>query len=160
MSFIDLMSHTIFTESDILKRTESMIRTYYSREQENILNRKMTGVMTGTYTLSESESMEIQDFSIKIMQARQVNIKATADNELLKKIIEVEKSYLRSISPVIEEILEEDVVTNSVEIAIDLEERSLAQSVVDNASGDVMDWVHLRNPVVEVEVEIDPEVVL
>ena len=146
MSFINMMANDVWSQADILRKTESMIRTYYSEEQENILNRKMTGVITGNYQLNAKEAAEIQDFSVKILESRQANIEATRDMILLLQVLEVEKSFLRLRLPMLEEVIEEEIVINQEEIDIDLQERNAAEEVVATASEEVMKWVLLRNP--------------
>ena len=146
MSFINMMANDVWSQADILRKTESMIRTYYSEEQENILNRKMTGVITGNYQLNAQEGAEIQDFSVKIMESRQANIEATRDMILLLQVLDTEKSFLRLRLPMLEEVIEEEIVTNHEEIDTDLQERNAAEEVVASASEEVMKWVLLRNP--------------
>ena len=146
MSFINMMANDVWSEADILKKTESMIRTYYSEEEETILNRKMTGVITGNYQLTAKEAAEIQDFSVKIMESRQANIEATRDMLLLLRVLDTEKSFLRLRLPIPEEVIEEEIVTNQAEIDIDLQERNAAEEVVASASEEVMKGVMLRNP--------------
>ena len=141
-----MMANDVWSQADILRKTESMIRTYYSEEQENILNRKMTGVITGNYQLNAKEAAEIQDFSVKILESRQANIEATRDMILLLQVLEVEKSFLRLRLPMLEEVIEEEIVINQEEIDIDLQERNAAEEVVATASEEVMKWVLLRNP--------------
>lgn len=145
MSFIDLMSNNIFTEADILNRTQAMVRTFYSDEQEKILSRKVTGMMLGGYSLSIPEQEEIANFSTIVNQAKIENELATIDNELLKQIIEVEKSYLKLQVPIPEEIIEEGIIINQVEIDIFLEEKRITLEIVSEATEEIMTWVLKRN---------------
>jgi hypothetical protein len=137
MSFIDLYSNNVFTDAEITRRTELMIRTHFTEEEELILNRKLSAKMSGVYTPTPEEEADFVRFGIVAMQAQQEGIAAKKDNELLKEILRVEPSYLR---------LREPIVTDDYE---DQAAREEAQTVVDSASGEVMEWIEKRNPVVE-----------
>jgi hypothetical protein len=149
MSFIDLMSSNVFTDSEITRRTELMIRTYFTEEEELILNRKLSAKITGVYTPTPEEEAEFVQFGMVAMQAQQEGIAARADNTLLIEILHVEPSFLRLRQPLVEPIYEDEQIINQEEIDLNIAERADAQVVVDSASGEVMEWIEKRNPVVE-----------
>ena len=92
MSFIDLMSNDIWTEADILRRTESMIRSEFSLESESVLNRKATGTALGTYTLSEDEIYELIRYTAVAENARVEYQKAIHDMNMLKQVFAYEEA--------------------------------------------------------------------
>lgn len=145
MSFVDLMGNDIWTEADILRRTEAIVRSQFSDEQERILNRKITGVILGKYTLSEAEEQELNDFQTIVFLAQQEGLAATVDMDLLSRTLPVERAYKR-LQRIVEPILEDDIVTNQDDMDNDIQERNVAQEIVDNASEDVLELVLLRNP--------------
>lgn len=151
MSFIDLMSSNVFTDSEITRRTELMIRTYFTEEEELILNRKLSAKMTGVYTPTPEEEAEFARFGMVAMQAQQEGIAARADNNLLIEILHVEPSFLRLRQPLVEPVYEDGEIINQEEIDFDLEQRAEAQSVVDSASPEAMQWVETRNTEENVE---------
>lgn len=91
-SFIDLMDDIIWTEVDILNRSESIIRQYYSLDWENILNRKITAALIGQYQLNETEVAEMEGYSTVCKQAQEAAAKSRVDNDLLKQTLEYERA--------------------------------------------------------------------
>lgn len=92
MSFIDLMSNDIWTEADILRRTESMIRSEFSLESESVLNRKATGAALGNYTLSEDEMYELVHYTAVAENVRIEYQAALEDMKLLNAVFPYEKA--------------------------------------------------------------------
>lgn len=95
MSFIDLMSNTVFTDTQITRRTESLVRQKFNQEQEQILNRKAVGAALGSYTLTVEEQQELSSFQSTVENARALGEQARADNNLLQRTINYEKSTKR-----------------------------------------------------------------
>ena len=154
MSFIDLMSSNIWTDADIIRRTEAMIRSKFSVEQELIINRKLQGAALGQYILSDVEKQEIAEFQSLVFEAQQAGDKARADMFLLNEIFRVEPAYQRLQKKVIEPILDEsEQIINQEEIDRDIEERVRAEETLVGVSEEVRDWVVKRNPVVEEAIE-------
>jgi hypothetical protein len=145
MSFIDLYSNNVFTDAEITRRTELMVRTHFTQEDELILNRKLSAKMAGVYVPTPEEEADFVRFAMIVLNAREQGILATQDNELLKEILRVEPSYLRLKEPIVEPIYEDGEIINQEEIDLDLIERTEAESVVNNASEEVMTWINLRN---------------
>ncbi len=146
MSFVDLMANDVWSEADILRRTEAIVRSQFTDEQERILNRKITGVILGKYTLSESEVAELTNFQTIVFLAQQEGLNATTDMDLLLRTFPVEQAKIRLNKPVVEHIIHNEVVSNQAEIDKDVEERNIAQEIVNNAGEDVLDLISLRNP--------------
>lgn len=90
MSFVDMMKDDVWTEADVVNRTENMIRSKYSQAEELILNRKMSGVFSGLYSLTADEQAELQDFNVTIVQSRAAGVSARADMALLQLALNVE----------------------------------------------------------------------
>lgn len=154
MSFIDLMSSNIWTEADITRRTEAMIRSKFSVEQELIINRKLQGAALGQYILSDAEKQEIAEFQADVFEAQQAGDKARADMILLNEILQVEPAYQRLQKKVIEPILDEsEQIINQEEIDRDIEERARAEETLVGVSEEARDWLVKRNPVVEEAIE-------
>lgn len=90
---IDLLTETQAWEPrQIAKRAEWEVRKHFSRDQELILNRKVTGAAQGLYTLSEEESASLALFQQSAFAAQQVARQAEADNALLVQILGVEQA--------------------------------------------------------------------
>lgn len=146
MSFVDLMSNDVWSEADILRRTEAIVRSQFTDEQERILNRKITGVILGKYTLSEAEMQELTNFQTIVFLAQQAGLDATTDMDLLLRTFPVESAFHRLKNPQIKHIVEDGDVINKDEINTDIIERITAQEIIDNAGRDVKDLIALRNP--------------
>lgn len=160
MSFINMMANDVWTEADIIRRTEAMIRSECSPELEAVINRKATGAALGAYVLTESDAAEMNRYAAVSAAAKTAGDEARADMALLLQVFPVEAAERRLAQPVVEpELDEEGVTTNQDAIDADLAERTQAQAAVDEASPDVMGWVALRRPPVpepEPETEILP----
>lgn len=158
MSFINMLENNIWSDQDIINRTESMIRAIIPLAEELILNRKVQGAHQGLYQLTEEDLTKISKLTEISMIARQEGINAKKDMAILLKVFEYEKAKSRLNLPVIESILDEqNNILNQEEINIDLEERNSVQSIIDNADQETVNLYELRNPVIEVAQEIFPE---
>jgi len=145
-SFINLMASDIWSETDIVRRTEAMIYSQFSREQESILNRKATGAALGQYTLTTEELADLQRYAQVTEDARQAGNAARADMALLLQVFDVEAAMRRLAVPEVD-----PDEANEAEVEQDRVERQAAQDVIDNASPEVMAVVELRNPQPEEE---------
>lgn len=94
-SFVDLMGDTVFTDSQITRRTESMVRQQFNAERETILNRKAVGATLGQYTLTTAEQAELAEFQTAAEAARAEGEAARADNALLSAAIAYERATVR-----------------------------------------------------------------
>jgi hypothetical protein len=150
MSFINLLANDIWTEADMVRRTESMIRSEFSVEDEAILNRKAIGLALNTYQASEEELYQMQRYTAVAENARVELAAAMADMALLKKVFRLEDAkktqalmpldeaitFLQTERP--EEILDEEGnVTNQAEIDSYNETYNKAQQTVSLYGSDV-----------------------
>lgn len=92
MSFINLLANDVWSDADMLRRTESMIRSEFSQEAETILNRKAVGMALGTYTPSTEEVAEMERYTTVVEAARVELQAAQADMALLTQVFELEKA--------------------------------------------------------------------
>lgn len=91
MSFINLLANDVWSDADITKRTEALIRAEFSVEQEAILNRKATGAVLGQYSLSQEEHIELLRYREVSNMARAEGEAARADMGLLLSVMQLEK---------------------------------------------------------------------
>ena len=145
MSFVNLMANDVWSDADILRRTESMIRSEFSQDAETILNRKVMGMQLGTYTPTEEEMAELARYNSTVLAAQAEGVQARIDMALLNQVFPLEDAQRRldrmSLTvawdrlqlPVVEPIIDEitQAVTNAAEIAQDTMERAMAQSAID-----------------------------
>lgn len=136
--FINLMGHDVWSEADIVSRTEAMVRSQVSTTDERIINRKMQGAMLGQYTLSAQEQEEVERFARVTHEAQAAGAAARADMALLQGALDVEAAQRRLAQPLGEPTEE-----------VDSAARAAAQAVVDAASQEVLALVALRNPMPE-----------
>ena len=143
-SFINLMADDMWSEADIIRRTEAMIRSEFSLEVETILNRKVSGMSLGTYQPTEQDLADMARYDQVAKAAQAAGVAARADMALLLQVLPLETAQRRldrmalsaawdrlqlpKVQPVIDEATGQ--VTNADEIAQDREERKAAQAVV------------------------------
>ena len=136
-SFINLLGSDVWSEADIVNRTESMLRSEVSVAAEGILNRKIQGAMLGQYTLSLQEQAEIGHFAQITAMAQQAGEAARADMALLRNTLMLEAAQRRLLQP------------EAIDDAADALARLAAQATIDAASPDVLALAALRNPQVQ-----------
>lgn len=143
-SFINLMANDVWSEADIVRRTEAMIRSEFSLEAETILNRKVLGISIGSYEASEADLAEIARYDAVAKNAQAAGVAARADMALLAKVFPLEEAQRRldrpalaaaverlqqpTIEPVLDETTNE--IVNGEEIAADKAEREAAEGVL------------------------------
>lgn len=144
MSFVDLMADDRWSEADIVRRTEAMIRSEFSAEAETILNRKVSGMVLGIYTPTEAEQAEMARYQATVEAARVAGNEARADMATLLRVFPLEDAqrrldrvalvvaWDRLQDPEVELVVDEDTgeVTNAEEVAQDQAERAAALSAV------------------------------
>lgn len=163
-SFVNLMANDVWSETDIVNRTESLVRSEFSLAAERILNRKIQGATLGQYVLTNEEMGELQRFAVVTEGARQAGTVARADMALLLEAMKLEVAQQRLTLPVVEAVLvpatdtTPATISNQPELDKDAAERSAAQAAVDAGSVEANTLYLLRNPVVEVVPELVPEV--
>ena len=129
MSFVDLMGSVVWSEADIVRRTEEMIHAEFPVEAEVIINRKATGALLGQYTMAPHEQAELARYAQVCEQARQAGVEARADMALLSAVLALEDAV---------RVLQREDATD--------EERAAAQAVVDAATPEVNALYTARNP--------------
>ena len=92
MSFVDLMANDVWSDADITRRTESMIRAEFSAEAETILNRKVSGMVLGIYAPTEAEMIEMGRYQMAVEAARIAGVEARADMVLLSAVMALEEA--------------------------------------------------------------------
>lgn len=147
MSFINLMASDVWTDADITRRTEAMVRQYFSADAEMIINRKLQGAALGQYALSAEEMAEVARFNEVVFEARAAGDAARADMAVLNEVLTVEPAFLRLRQPELEPELGEDgQVINQDALDQDAADRMAAQSLVEGSSVQVLDLLMQRNP--------------
>lgn len=162
MSFVDLMGNDRWSDADITRRTESMVREHFSAAEEMILARRVTGQGLGFYAMTAADQAELVHFVTVVETARQEGIAARADAALLDAALDLEAAQTRVAQPVPDlpaMVTSTDEAGSAVEIANpalaqDAADRAAAQAVIDAASQPARDLVAqrvaARAPVVEV----------
>jgi hypothetical protein len=144
MSFVDLMGNDVWTEADILNRTEAMVREHVSATEETILNRKVSAAGMGIYQLTAEDRAAIGAFAQATHAAQLAGIEARADMALLSGAMAVETAYARLLIPAVD-VTVTDAEGNEVPNPVkDQAERVAAQAVIDGATQPVLDLVETR----------------
>ncbi|HJV54318.1 MAG TPA: hypothetical protein VJ652_22835 [Noviherbaspirillum sp.] len=143
-SFVDLMGNDVWSEADIVNRTEALVRSEFSRDAEMILQRKATGALLGQYVMTEEEQAELARFATVTALARKAGVDARADMALLRAALDVEAAQRRRALPVFDgpEALEDGSPNPAVQV--DADERTGAQAVIDAAAPETLDLVAAR----------------
>lgn len=157
MSFINLLANDVWSEQDIINRTEAIIRSEFSIQAELILNRKIIGQITNAYVLSEQEMTELDHYKSVVESARLAGIDARKDMALLAQVFAFEKIAERLKQPIPEQIVVDQEITNQAEIDADYAEREAIKKELDSMSIDVRSLYDLRNPAIVVPVELPTE---
>ena len=132
MSFVDLMANDVWSEADIIRRTEAMIRSEFPAEVETILNRKIVASGMGQYELTQAEMIEVGRYKAVAEAAQIEGAAARADMALLAQVLAYEAALRALANPELPE-----------------DQRAEAQAVVDAAEPGVVDLYELRNPLIE-----------
>lgn len=90
-SFVNLMGNDRWTETDIVNRTEAILRSQFSAQEETIINRKVTGQQLGQYTMTAAEQAELSTYSAFVMQAQAEGMSARADAALVHSALDIEE---------------------------------------------------------------------
>ena len=148
-SFVNLLGNDLWSEADIVNRTEAMVRSQFSATDETIINRYISGVAFGV-PLTDWQLALVLSFKTCVLAAQEEAFKAVADMALLTEAIEVQAA-LKTLSadPVAQILGEGEEVLNQVELDADAAARAVAQAVVDTASEDAVTLANLRIEAVE-----------
>lgn len=143
-SFINLLANDIWSDADITRRTEAMVRTEFSAEAETILNRKVAGISLSQYTPTPEDLAEMARFRAVVDAAQAAGVAARADMVLLSQtlVYEAAKKRLAKTTlqdawdrlqlPEVEPIVDQETgeVLNQAEVDQDKAERATAQQIV------------------------------
>lgn len=146
MSFIDLLANDVWSEQDIINRTEAIIRSEFSMQSETILNRKLLGEITGSYTMNNDEKAELIKYKTVVMKAQEAAVEARQDMALLNQVLAFEKIAKRLNQPIPEQIIVDQEITNQAEIDAHWAERESIQAELDAMPADIRTLYDLRNP--------------
>lgn len=163
-SFINLLANDVWSDADILNRTEAMVRSEFSAASEGIINRKLSGAGLGMYVPTLEDQAEIGRFAQVTQGAAMEGAAAKADMILLQSALDYEAAQKRLEQLLITEpatvtVTDTDGTTAEAPnpaIAADAVERTAAQVVLDAASPETLALVLLRNPPVVIEPEVLP----
>ena len=87
---IDLLSNEVWSEEDITARTEAMVRSVVSDQEQAILMRKVVAASIGQWVLTDTERELQTQFSAACEDAHAAGVQARIDNDLLRRTIEYE----------------------------------------------------------------------
>ena len=147
MSFVDLMAEDVWSEADIVRRTEAMIRSEFPAEAETILNRKALGVATGVYVLDEADEAELARYHAVTLAAQVAGMAARADMALLTQVLALEAARRRLDQPVpgsVPEGVDDTTPPDPAALEADGAERAAAQAVWDAATPEALSLVEMR----------------
>ena len=99
MSFINLLASDIWSDADITARTEAMINAQFPANVAAILNRKVTGSLTGQYSMTDDDKTLLVTYTALCEEARQAGIDATADMALLNVVLAYEQALSSGSNP-------------------------------------------------------------
>ena len=122
-SFINLLGSDVWSDADITRRTEAMVRAEFSADAETILNRKVSGALLGAYVMTPEDEAEVMRFNAVTTAAAAAGALAHVDMAQLAQAMAVEAAQAQ------------------LQAAPDDE---LAQAVVDAATPEVLALVAAR----------------
>lgn len=91
MSFINLLENVVWSEVDIINRTEAMINSEFQKPRLDILSRKVSGQAMG-YVLTEQEQADLLAYQAVCYQAGAEADAARADMALLTEVMAYEST--------------------------------------------------------------------
>ena len=166
MSFIDMTKSDVWSEDDIINRTEAIIANKFPKHRLDILSRKVQGQGMG-YVLTVQEQADLVEYQTVCYMAGTEADAARADMALLLAVLDHEVLMRRLAQDpqpeTIEVAIEPDVVDSATEMRpnplfeADAAERADATIKAANATPEVVALYGLRNPMPEpVEVLDEP----
>lgn len=153
-SFVNLMANDVWSEADIVNRTESMIAAEFSKDAAAILNRKATGQLLGQYTMTVDEKAEMSRYAALSDSAKQAGAAARADMAALQAALDYEAAQRRLAQPPYAgpaqiTVINMDGTTSTIanpDMTADTNARNAAQAVVNGASAATLALVAQRKP--------------
>lgn len=109
-SFINLMADDVWSEADIINRTEAIIAAEFPPARHAILQRKVQGQGMGVYVLTEQEQQELQRYALVSAHAGSLADAARADMALLQAAFDAEAAQRRLAQPPADPPTDEDDV--------------------------------------------------
>lgn len=154
MSFVNLLSNDVWSDADIINRTEAMIASEFPKARIDILTRKVQGQAMG-YVLTAQEQADLQTYQTVCYLAGTEADAARADAALLTAVMGYERGLERLARPAVTgpatiSVTDRAGVISEVpnpDIEQDIAERAAAQAVVDAATPEVLALYALRHPV-------------
>ena len=132
-SFINLMADDVWSEADIVNRTESIIAAEFPPARHAILQRKVQGQGMGVYVLTEQEQLELQRYALVSHQAGALADAARADMALLQHALDAEAAQRRLELPPADPPTEQDGY-----------ERQAAEAVLEAVTDQVQELLDAR----------------
>lgn len=141
-SFVNLMASDVWSDLDISRRVQALIRSAFTAEDELKAAR-----LARQETKTDAEAAFIASVDAAITAALTEGATARSDMALLKDVLHVEDCMrivaLSAIPPALDD---QGAVTNQDSIDADVAAKSAAQAVIDAASDPVKSLVAERNP--------------
>lgn len=142
MSFINMLANDVWSDQDISRRVQGMIRSKFTQEDELKAAR-----LARKEDKTESEVAFIREVDATIAAALQEGHSAKIDMDLLSKALNIEECQRIVAIPIPEQVFDEDnQVINQTQIDIHLRVAKNCQDVIDSASKEVLALIALRNP--------------
>ena len=168
MGWIDLMGNSPMTQAQLDKRNSALIRSKYTKDREDMINRMLSGSLAGMYTMSEDEQALVAEYSAYCKEIQAQRIQARDDSILLQKALEYEKAQQRLAQYILSEgveaqdeipaVIDEDtgeIITEAIPavIGIDPLPPTVMQNILDD-EGNIISTEEIPNPeIVEDEAE-------
>ena len=141
-SFVNLMASDVWSDLDISRRVQALIRSAFTAEDELKAAR-----LARQETKTDAEAAFIASVDAAITAALTEGATARSDMALLKDVLHVEDCMrivaLSAIPPALDD---QGAVTNQDSIDADVAAKSAAQAVIYAASDPVKSLVAERNP--------------
>ncbi len=132
-SLVNLMADDVWSDGDIINRTEAMVRSEFSVDAEAILNRKVSGALLGAYSMTPEEEAEVMRFNAAVTAASAAGAQARADMALLQHALDAEAAQRRLELPPADPPTEQDGY-----------ERQAAEAVLEAVTDQVQELLDAR----------------
>jgi hypothetical protein len=137
MSFVDLLGDHVWTETDIVNRTEAMVRAVTPVIQQQIITRKVTAALIGKWELTPAEKAENDAYEQACIEAHQAGQAARRDMALLQRAFNYERAALLLSVPPADDADQMDVEQAAAA-------RDAAEAIVDAADDELLQLVARR----------------